>query len=120
LIDGTKAMIDAGWRRHARVVPKAGWLHVTTSDHKMARIILYYRRQVEYIRCPQVNEARADIVGKKQHQGAADIEAPAGRLPLPRLLLAEVLKGGREAIIEHDGQDYRLRVTSNGKLILTK
>ena len=28
--------------------------------------------------------------------------------------------GGREAILEHDGQDYRLRITANGKLILTK
>ncbi|MFA5900169.1 MAG: hemin uptake protein HemP [Hyphomicrobium sp.] len=37
-----------------------------------------------------------------------------------RVQVAEILKGGREAILEHDGQDYRLRITSNGKLILTK
>ncbi len=37
-----------------------------------------------------------------------------------RVLVAELLKGGREAILEHDGQDYRLRITANGKLILTK
>lgn len=37
-----------------------------------------------------------------------------------RVLVSEILKGGREAILEHDGQDYRLRITSNGKLILTK
>jgi hemin uptake protein HemP len=30
------------------------------------------------------------------------------------------LGGDREAILEHDGQDYRLRITANGKLILTK
>lgn len=57
---------------------------------------------------------------KKQHEDATGSSAGTGRLPLPRLTLAEVLKGGREAIIEHDGQDYRLRLTSNGKLILTK
>ena len=27
--------------------------------------------------------------------------------------------GEREAILEHDGQEYRLRTTANGKLILT-
>jgi hemin uptake protein HemP len=31
-----------------------------------------------------------------------------------------LLAGEREAILEHDGQDYRLRITANGKLILTK
>ena len=37
-----------------------------------------------------------------------------------RLKVRELLAGGREAILEHDGQDYRLRITANGKLILTK
>ncbi len=44
--------------------------------------------------------------------------APAGRLR--RLKVSELLAGDREAILEHDGQDYRLRITANGKLILTK
>jgi hemin uptake protein HemP len=47
------------------------------------------------------------------------------RYPAPvggprRLKVSELLEGGREAILEHDGQDYRLRITANGKLILTK
>jgi hemin uptake protein HemP len=37
-----------------------------------------------------------------------------------RVLVSEILGGSREAILEHDGQDYRLRITANGKLILTK
>lgn len=37
-----------------------------------------------------------------------------------RIQLAKLLEGGREAIIVHNGEDYRLRVTANGKLILTK
>lgn len=37
-----------------------------------------------------------------------------------RLKVSELLEGGREAILEHGGQDYRLRITANGKLILTK
>jgi hemin uptake protein HemP len=30
-----------------------------------------------------------------------------------------LLSEGRELIIEHRGREYRLRVTQNGKLILT-
>jgi hemin uptake protein HemP len=37
-----------------------------------------------------------------------------------RLSVAELLAGDREVILEHSGQDYRLRITANGKLILTK
>jgi len=37
-----------------------------------------------------------------------------------RILVSELLKGGREATLEHNGMDYRLRITANGKLILTK
>jgi hemin uptake protein HemP len=37
-----------------------------------------------------------------------------------RLKVEDLLQGGREVILEHDGQDYRLRITANGKLILTK
>lgn len=38
----------------------------------------------------------------------------------PRLKVAELLAGHREAILEHNGQDYLLRITANGRLILTK
>jgi hemin uptake protein HemP len=33
---------------------------------------------------------------------------------------AELLQGRREAWIEHEGERYRLRLTSQGKLYLTK
>jgi len=33
---------------------------------------------------------------------------------------AELMGGGRELTILHAGDQYRLRITSNGKLILTK
>lgn len=38
----------------------------------------------------------------------------------PRVKVAEILAGQREAILEHNGQDYLLRITANGRLILTK
>jgi hemin uptake protein HemP len=37
-----------------------------------------------------------------------------------RIELRDLLEGQREAVIVHDGQEYRLRITSNDKLILTK
>ncbi len=39
--------------------------------------------------------------------------------PLRKVRSDELLRGTREIIIEHDGREYRLRVTQNGKLILT-
>lgn len=40
---------------------------------------------------------------------------PARRMPSQRLL-----EGARELVIEHQGQEYHLRLTRNDKLILTK
>ncbi len=37
-----------------------------------------------------------------------------------RLSLEAILEGRREVIIQHRGEDYRLRLTSNDKLLLTK
>jgi hemin uptake protein HemP len=39
---------------------------------------------------------------------------------LHRLNSTEVFNGAREVIIEHADDEYRLRLTSQGKLILTK
>jgi hemin uptake protein HemP len=50
------------------------------------------------------------------HKQSAKETGPA----LRRLRVAELLAGEREVILEHGGQDYRLRITANGKLILTK
>lgn len=38
----------------------------------------------------------------------------------PRYAVEALLRGGREAILEHNGAEYRLRITANGRLILTK
>jgi hemin uptake protein HemP len=46
---------------------------------------------------------------------------PGERLCPPTPILAEFLFHGRqEVLITHQGQTYRLRITRNGKLILTK
>lgn len=36
-----------------------------------------------------------------------------------RMTSAELFGGARELVIEHDGRTYQLRITQNGKLILT-
>jgi hemin uptake protein HemP len=37
-----------------------------------------------------------------------------------RINISDILKNDREIIICHGGDDYRLRLTSNNKLLLTK
>lgn len=45
--------------------------------------------------------------------------APGATTPVRRVTSAELLGQKGELIIEHDGREYRLRLTQNGKLILT-
>jgi hemin uptake protein HemP len=52
----------------------------------------------------------------------ADVDKlkPSPLLPAPMRLSSESLLGkGREIVITHNGREYRLRLTQNGKLILT-
>lgn len=53
---------------------------------------------------------------------SAEAEARRGGGPAapPRIDVRALLRGGREAVMLHGDQEYRLRITRNGKLILTK
>jgi hemin uptake protein HemP len=47
-------------------------------------------------------------------------DAPGPANPSPRRIRSEqLLAGSLELVIEHHGREYRLRLTQNGKLILT-
>jgi hemin uptake protein HemP len=47
-------------------------------------------------------------------------QQPAAQARTPRRITSKALLDGRNVlIIEHDGRDYLLRVTHQGKLILT-
>ena len=46
--------------------------------------------------------------------------AATGNARPRRIEVSELLEGEREAILVHGGQEYRLRIAANGKLILTK
>jgi hemin uptake protein HemP len=56
----------------------------------------------------------------RNDESEAQAPAPQPDAKPRRLKVSELLAGDREAILEHSGQDYRLRITANGKLILTK
>ncbi len=43
----------------------------------------------------------------------------AAKPPTPRTSSRKLLGEAGELVIEHEGRDYRLRITQNGKLILT-
>ncbi len=60
------------------------------------------------------------VADKQTFTNATVVDASHPQHEKVRVLVSELLRGGREAILEHHGQDYRLRITQNGKLILTK
>lgn len=63
---------------------------------------------------------RAGPNGQAEKKGDGDGSPSALNGELPRLSSRTLFRAAREIIIEHDGADYRLRLTTNGKLILTK
>lgn len=57
------------------------------------------------------NESENPIINKTANE----------KIGAVRVIASEVLfAGGRELVIKHRGEDYRLRLTSQEKLILTK
>lgn len=57
----------------------------------------------------------------RQEQQSAELEGastPAEELPV--LVFEALAHGGKEVLINHNSQVYRLRATKNGKLILNK
>ncbi len=61
---------------------------------------------------PFLGNTAAGTVSKEKSALSSDAH-------LRRLHSAELFGGSDQIIIEHAGREYRLRVTNNGKLILT-
>jgi hemin uptake protein HemP len=58
---------------------------------------------------------------RKQEAAAAAQSQPTRPAEGPRRVkVSEIMGDRREAILEHDGQEYRLRITASRKLLLTK
>lgn len=62
---------------------------------------------------------RGAAVEPMNPQGLEGHEA-AGLKVKPRVKATSLFGGAREVIIEHERQEYRLRLAKQGKLILTK
>jgi len=57
---------------------------------------------------------------KAPEPASRELPEPELQPPTPVIDVRELLAGAREAIIVHGGERYRLRLTANHKLILTK
>ena len=62
---------------------------------------------------------KEDSFGRPGDTGGTSKAAIQGRT-IRRTTTEDLLQGGNELIIAHRGEEYRLRITSNGKLILNK
>jgi hemin uptake protein HemP len=47
-------------------------------------------------------------------------EAPLSWPQRRRIMTSDLMQGAREVIIVHEGEEYILRITKTGKLLLTK
>jgi hemin uptake protein HemP len=56
-----------------------------------------------------------DALSSRQPVDPGQRILPSGAIPTDFLF-----RGGQEVLICHNGENYRLRITRNGKLILTK
>jgi hemin uptake protein HemP len=71
---------------------------------------------------PHKKEVAASVL-RQTGQSPVSSELPNTDSPIEsgvRYRVDELLKGHREATLVHRGQEYRLRITATGKLILTK
>jgi hemin uptake protein HemP len=70
----------------------------------------------------------ADIVARKMEESMAQTSgprhepsaSPVSCTQRKRITTAELMQGAREIIVFHHGEEYLLRITKSGKLILTK
>jgi hemin uptake protein HemP len=53
-----------------------------------------------------------------KHTAATSISAPSAKKP--RIESNHLFQGNSEIVIVHEKEEYNLRITRNGKLILTK
>jgi hemin uptake protein HemP len=67
------------------------------------------------------------ITQRPENKGAAEAEPGLSRGAQPlsagdvrRIEIGQLLGASREAVLLHNGEAYRLRITTNNKLILTK
>jgi hemin uptake protein HemP len=119
----------AGWLDVASDIWRAGVGTTATDRRPLIHVLVLLTPAVNYEIAP--GEAvwplgRYPIFGHRGSEMNQSQDRPAASAgvvkqgPGPRWRLVDLLQGHRDIVIEHEGQDYRLRLTANGKLILTK
>lgn len=78
----------------------------------------------QFRRNPRSDDSHLELI-KETNITSNDNEAGGGTLKARSEALrlidsAELLACARETVLVHNGENFRLRITSNGKLILTK
>jgi len=58
----------------------------------------------------------AQTSGPRHETSASPVSSPQRK----RVTTADLMQGAREIIVLHQGEEYLLRITKSGKLILTK
>jgi len=58
----------------------------------------------------------AQTPGPRHEPSASRVSRPQRK----RITTADLMQGAREIIVFHQGEEYLLRITKSGKLILTK
>lgn len=79
-----------------------------------------YYFMVEDDQSPDARTTRERSPGMPRCEPESLVGAVARRHAVQRVSSSDLLKGACQMVIEHDGEEYHLRLTSKGKLILTK
>lgn len=82
---------------------------VTWISHFFTCVVLNWMRDV--------GDTMGDQSGSRSGGGGT---SPDGASRLRRVKVEDLMAGSKEIVLEFEQQDYRLRITSKGKLILTK
>jgi len=91
---------------------------LSTLDMQMRIVIIHsHRSQGD----PMPNSESRLPVATLEPSPRHGVPQPAATIDTrTRIDSADLLRGGRELLIAHAGEEYRLRLTRNNKLILTK
>jgi hemin uptake protein HemP len=72
--------------------------------------------QDTYIAVRQIEGSMTKTPGTRHEPYPSTVVCP----PRKRISTADLMQGAREIIVLHHGEEYLLRITKSGKLILTK
>ena len=85
-------------------------------SHNMVRYFRLYKLQDADIVARKMEGSMAQTPGPRHEPSASSVSCPQRK----RITTADLMQGARAIIVLHQGEEYLLRITKSGKLILTK